>query len=142
MSDYKSIQRLIAVQAIYETTLNKRRQNDSTEEIFHDIISSSEFKKKLEGSNLSLSKEIYKGVLINLDSIDNILSKSMDNNNKLKSMNKLLISIFRSAIYELCYIANISKNIIISEYLLITNRFFGDKESSLVNGVLDNLKKI
>ena len=39
MSDYKSIQRLIAVQAIYETTLNKRRQNDSTEEIFHDIIS-------------------------------------------------------------------------------------------------------
>ena len=75
MSNYKSIQRLIAVQAIYETTLNKRRQNDSIEEIFHDIISNSEFKKKLEGSNLSLSKEIYKGVLINLDSIDNILSK-------------------------------------------------------------------
>ncbi len=142
MSNYKSIQRLIAVQAIYETTLNKRRQNDSIEEIFHDIISNSEFKKKLEGSNLSLSKEIYKGVLINLDSIDNILSKSMDNNNKLKSMNKLLISIFRSAIYELLYIANISKNIVISEYLLITNRFFGDKESSLVNGVLDNLQKI
>ena len=142
MSNYKSIQRLIAVQAIYETTLNKRRQNDSIEEIFHDIISNSEFKKKLEGSNLSLSKEIYKGVLINLDSIDNILSKTMDNNNKLKSMNKLLISIFRSAIYELCYIANISKNIVISEYLLITNRFFGDKESSLVNGVLDNLQKI
>ena len=142
MSNYKSIQRLIAVQAIYETTLNKRRQNDSIEEIFHDIISNSEFKKKLEGSNLSLSKEIYKGVLINLDSIDNILSKTMDNNNKLKSMNKLLISIFRSAIYELCYIANTSKNIVISEYLLITNRFFGDKESSLVNGVLDNLQKI
>ena len=140
MSDYKSIQRLIAVQAIYETTLNKRRQNDSTEEIFHDIISSSEFKKKLEGSNLSLSKEIYKGVLINLDSIDNILSKSMDNNNKLKSMNKLLISIFRSAIYEILFSNNVKKKILISEYLLIANRFFGNNETALINGVLDNLQ--
>ena len=34
----------------------------------------------------------------------------------------------------------ISKKIVISEYLLISNHFFGNKEATLLNGVLDNLR--
>ena len=38
------------------------------------------------------------------------------------------------------YEKNISKNIVISEYLAIADRFLIKKETSLLNGVLDNLK--
>ena len=61
---------------------------------------------------------------------------------KLLSFDKLLLSIFRSAIFELVIKRKVSKKIIISEYLLISNRFFGDNEASLLNGVLDNLLEI
>ena len=55
-------------------------------------------------------------------------------------MDKLLISIFRSAIYEILFSNDASKKIVITEYLLIANRFFGNNETALINGVLDNLQ--
>ena len=59
---------------------------------------------------------------------------------KINTMDKLLISIFRSAIYEILFSDNVTKKIVISEYLLIANRFFGNNETALINGVLDNLQ--
>ena len=56
-------------------------------------------------------------------------------------MDKLLLSIFKVAIFELMFQENISKKIVISEYLMIANRFFEDSEIGLLNGVLDNLQK-
>ena len=55
-------------------------------------------------------------------------------------MDKLLLSIFRCEIYEIEVKKEISKKIVISEYLLISNHFFGNKEAALLNGVLDNLR--
>ena len=57
-----------------------------------------------------------------------------------KLFDKLLLSIFRCAIYEIEVKKEISKKIVISEYLLISNQFFGNKEATLLNGVLDNLR--
>ena len=54
-------------------------------------------------------------------------------------MDKLLISIFRPAIYEIEF-GDTAKKIAISEYLLIANRYFGRNEISLINGVLANLQ--
>ena len=78
----------------------------------------------------------------NLKTIDSILKKSLKKNNKVQSFDKLLLSIFRCAIYEIVLKNEISKKIVISEYLLISNHFFGIKEATLLNGVLDNLREI
>ena len=59
---------------------------------------------------------------------------------KVDTMDKLLISIFRSAIYEIVFSDSVKKKIVISEYLLIANRFFENNETALINGVLDNLQ--
>ena len=65
----------------------------------------------------------------------------VDNPNVLLcSFDKILLSIFRCAIYEIEVKKEISKKIVISEYLLISNQFFGNKEATLLNGVLDNLR--
>ena len=141
MTDIKSIQRLLVVQTVYEQTLNKNREDIKVEELFSDIIKQSSYKDKLKKSNLNFAKELYIGLRKNHVGIDKILLSSLSNKNKLKTMDKLLLSIFKVAIFELMFQENISKKIVISEYLMMANRFFEDSEIGLLNGVLDNLQK-
>ena len=140
MSDIKSYQRLLAVQALYESTINKKEVNESFDELILHIIENSDFKNKINSSKLLLTEEIFKGVSSNLKEIDLILKSSLNNKSKAQSFDKLLLSIFRCAIYEIEVKKQISKKIVISEYLLISNHFFGNKEATLINGVLDNLR--
>ena len=140
MSDIKSYQRLLAVQALYEFTINKRGMDDSFDELLLHIVENSDFKNKINNSKLLLTKEILKGVYSNLKKIDLILKSSLKDKSKVQSFDKLLLSIFRCAIYEIEVKKEISKKIVISEYLLISNHFFGNKEAALLNGVLDNLR--
>ena len=140
MSDIKSYQRLLAVQALYEFTINKQGIDDSFDELLLHIVENSDFKNKINNSKLLLTKEILKGVYFNLKKIDSILKTSLTDKSKVQSFDKLLLSIFRCAIYEIEVKKEISKKIVISEYLLISNHFFGNKEAALLNGVLDNLR--
>ena len=140
MSDIKSYQRLLAVQALYEFTINKQGIDDSFDELLLHIVENSDFKNKINNSKLLLTKEILKGVYFNLKKIDLILKSSLKDKSKVQSFDKLLLSIFRCAIYEIEVKKEISKKIVISEYLLISNHFFGNKEAALLNGVLDNLR--
>ena len=140
MSDVKSYQRLLAVQDLYEFAINKKDKDYSFDELLLHIVKNSDFKNKINSSKLLLTKEIFKGVFFNLKKIDLILESSLKNKSKAQSFDKLLLSIFRCAIYEIEVKKEISKKIVISEYLLISNHFFGNKEAALLNGVLDNLR--
>ncbi len=141
MSNIKSFQRLLVVQALYELSINENRSQTPINEILANIVEHSDYKKKMNNTNLKFAEKIYAGVLENIDEINKILKVSMNKKVKINTMDKLLISIFRSAIYEILFSDNVTKKIVISEYLLIANRFFGNNETALINGVLDNLQK-
>ena len=128
------------VQALYELSINENRSQIPIKEVFADIVDQSDYKKKLSNSNLNFAEKIFEGVIENLDEINKILKLSMSKKVKIDTMDKLLISIFRSAIYEIVFSDSVKKKIVISEYLLIANRFFGNNETALINGVLDNLQ--
>ena len=140
MSNLKSLQRLLVVQAIYEISINKERIKGETEEILRDIVLNLDLGKKLEKSNLNFATRLLNGVIDKIDQIEDILSKSFNNKNKLKTLDNMLLAIFKPAIFEIIFDKNTSKNIVISEYLAIADRFLIKKETSLLNGVLDNLK--
>ena len=140
MSDLKSLQRLLVVQAIYEISINKERIKEETEEVLRDIIQNLDLVRKLEKSNLNFAKRIFNGVINKIDQIEEILSKSFNDKKKLKSLDNMLLAIFKPAIFEIIYEKDTTKNIVISEYLAIADRFLIKKETSLLNGVLDNLK--
>tara|TARA_A100001035_G_C27584394_1_gene409063 strand:+ start:249 stop:677 length:429 start_codon:yes stop_codon:yes gene_type:complete len=142
MSNIKSYQRLLAVQALYEAAINKKVFDASFNEIIQHIIENGDYKNKFNNSKLLLTKEICKGVLSNFKKIDLILQNSLTNKSKLQSFDKLLLSILRCAIFEIAIKREISKKIVISEYLLISNHFFDNREAILLNGVLDNLREI
>ena len=138
MSNLKSLQRLLVVQAIYEISINQERKKEETKDILRDIIQNLDLSRKLDKSNLNFAVRLLDGVINKSDQIDNILSNSLKN--KLKTSDNMLLAIFKPAIFEIIYDKNISKNIVISEYLAIADRFLIKKETSLLNGVLDNLK--
>ena len=121
-------------------------ENQLKEGISHKSVSNDDIEQgmnrlnKINNSKLLLTKEILKGVYFNLKKIDLILKSSLKDKSKVQSFDKLLLSIFRCAIYEIEVKKEISKKIVISEYLLISNHFFGNKEATLLNGVLDNLR--
>ena len=140
MSNLKSLQRLLVVQAIYEISINKERLKEETEEILRDIIKNLNLGNKLEKSNLNFATRLLDGVIDQIDQIDDVLSKSFENKNKLKTSDNMLLAIFKPAIFEIIFEKNTSKNIVISEYLAIADRFLIKKDTSLLNGVLDNLK--
>ena len=140
MSNIKSFQRLLVVQALYELSINVNRSQTPINEIFANIVEHTDYKKKMNNTNLKFAEKIYAGVMENIDEINKILKVSMNKKIKIDTMDKLLISIFRSAIYEILFSDNVTKKIVISEYLLIANRFFGNNETALINGVLDNLQ--
>ena len=140
MSNLKSLQRLLVVQAIYEISINKERIKEETEEILRDIMQNLDLGKKLEKSNLNFATRLLDGVIEKIDEIEDVLSKSFNNKNKLKTSDNMLLAIFKPAIFEIVFDKNTSKNIVISEYLAIADRFLIKKETSLLNGVLDNLK--
>ena len=140
MSELKSIQRLLVVQALYEISINKERIKEETIGILRDIIQNLNLGKKLNKSNLNFAKRLLDGVIDNFDQIELVLNNSFKNKNKLKTSDKMLLAIFKPAIFEIIYEIDTSKNIVISEYLAIADRFLIKKEISLLNGVLDNLK--
>ena len=140
MSNIKSFQRLLVVQALYELSINENRSQTPINEIFANIVEHADYKKKMNNTNLKFAEKIYVGVMENIDEINKILKVSINKKVKINTMDKLLISIFRSAIYEILFSDNVTKKIVISEYLLIANRFFGNSETALINGVLDNLQ--
>ena len=140
MSELKSIQRLLVVQALYEISINKERIKEETKGILRDIIQNLNLGKKLNKSNLNFAKRLLDGVIDNFDQIEEVLNNSFKNKNKLKTSDKMLLAIFKPAIFEIIYEMDTSKNIVISEYLAIADRFLIKKEISLLNGVLDNLK--
>ena len=102
MSDIKSYQRLLAVQALYEFTINKRGLDDSFDELLLHIVENSDFKNKINNSKLLLTKEILKGVYFNLKKIDSILKTSLTDKSKVQSFDKLLLS-FIFEIYFLLF---------------------------------------
>jgi len=140
MSNLKSLQRLLVVQAMYEISINKERIKHDSQQILRDIIYSLDLGKKLGKSNLNFAIRLLDGVINKIDQIEDILSKSFNDKKKLKTSDSMLLAIFKPAIFEIVYEKDTSKNIVISEYLAIADRFLIKKETGLLNGVLDNLK--
>ena len=139
MSNIKSLQRLLVVQSIYQLSINRDAVKYSIKDIFNQIIENSEYKKSISKSNLAFAEKIFLGVQDNSDEINRDLRDVLSNKNKIESIDPLLLAIFHPAIYELKYGPKISKKVVISEYLIIANKFFSSKEIGLLNGVLDNI---
>lgn len=141
MTEIKSLQRILAVQLLYQSSINNNDGNFDIDEILKQSIETKNFNKLKKKSNLNFTKKIYSGVFLNNKSIDEDIILALGSSHNFRKFENLLKFILRAAVFELKYGEQLSKNIIISEYLKVTDSFYSNKEASLVNGILDNVQK-
>ena len=141
MTEVKSLQRMLAVQILYQKSINPNDDHFDINETLKDAIETLKLNKLKRKSNLNFAKKIYSGVRSNNKSLESDILLALGSSHDFKKFENLLKFILKAAVFELKYDNQLSKKIIISEYLKITDSFYANNEASLVNGILDNIQK-
>ena len=140
MSEIKSLQRMVAIQLMYQVSINPYEKDLDIKKALNEIIEALNLNKLKKKSNLNFAINLFEGVKINKEAIDQKIISSLGTSHTFNKFENLLKFILRSAVFELSFDNNLSKKIVISEYLKITDSFYSSKETSLINGVLDNIE--
>lgn len=138
MSEPKSLQRLLAVQALYQISINELSSENSIDSILETAIQQPGLEELKKKPNFNYAKKILNGFLENSQQIDLLIRTSLTASRSLDKLDKLIQAILYLAIYEIKFGPKVPKKIIINEYLNISHIFFTGTESKLINGILDS----
>ena len=138
MSEPKSLQRLLAVQALYQISINELSNENSIDSILETAIQQPGLEELKKKPNFNYAKKILNGFLENSKQIDLLIRTSLTASRSLDKLDKLIQAILNLAIYEIKFGPKVPKKIIINEYLNISHIFFTGAESKLINGILDS----
>ena len=138
MSEPKSLQRLLAVQALYQISINELSSENSIDLILETAIQQPGLEELKKKPNFNYAKKILNWFLENSQQIDLLIRTSLTASRSLDKLDKLIQAILNLAIYEIKFGPKVPKKIIINEYLNISHIFFTGTESKLINGILDS----
>ena len=86
-------------------------------------------------------KDIVNGTIEREELINTEINNHLDQDLKIKNMDKVFQIIIKSAIFEFLYKPNTSIKIIINEYLKASNFFIDDSQTKYLNALLDKISK-
>ena len=118
----KNNPRVIIIQKLYGKFFNKEEELTFPKHRFKKFI-----------------KDVVKGTIERNEVIDNEIQIHLENDIKLKKLDKIFIIIIKSAIFEFLYKPNTSIKIIINEYLKASNFFIDDSQTKYLNALLDKI---
>ena len=108
--------------------------NDTINDFFDDILE----EQKIRNKQRDFSRDLFAGVITNLNTIDSELSKHLDSWD-MNSIGKIEKAILRLGTYEIVG-AKTDKAIIINEAVELAKELADDKSPQFINGVLDSLQ--
>ena len=130
----RSWSRILAVQALYQLSLNKDAKESK---VIKDLIQNKESKNRAD--KIFLSKLVKETIKKKTKLVNEIISAS--NKSKFDKMETLLKVILKLGTCELFYFKNIPTNVSLSQYVKVGSSFLNDKEVGLINGILDKVSK-
>ena len=86
-------------------------------------------------------KDIVNGTIEREELINTEINNHLEQDLKIKNMDKVFQIIIKSAIFEILYKPNTSIKIIINEYLKASNFFIDDSQTKYLNALLDKISK-
>ena len=86
-------------------------------------------------------KEIVNGTIEREELINTEIKNHLEQDLKIKNMDKVFQIIIKSAIFEFLYKPNTSLKIIINEYLKASNFFIDVSQTKYLNALLDKISK-
>lgn len=141
----KSVARLYAVQAVYQMLVNGTAADQVIDDFIVYRIGSEPDLKDLPVPEGNLFRAIVDGVGRQRATLDPVLEQHLKNDQKIAELDDkepLLHSILLCGAYELMGHSDIDAPIIISDYLNVTHSYYEGREASMINGILDALKKL
>ena len=130
----RSWTRILAVQALYQLSLNKDAKESK---VIKDLIQNEVSKNRAD--KIFLSKLVKETIKKKTKLVNKIISAS--NKSKFDKMETLLKVILKLGTCELFYFKNIPINVSLSQYVKVGSSFLNDKEVGLINGILDKVSK-
>ena len=133
--------RLAAVQALYEIEVSGANVN----EVVPDMVGRG-FANLLEDSSVKVARPDAKlferlvlGSFEDRGILDQLIVDSLQQPGHFERIEVILRAILRLGAYELLAMSDVPAKVVISEYMDIGDAFFGGKELSLINAVLDRI---
>jgi N utilization substance protein B len=87
-------------------------------------------------------KDVVTGTLERIEFLEETIIKHLDTDIDFKRTDNLLKIILFSAVFELIFKHNTPKNVIISEYIKVSEFFLEKTQIGYLNAILDKLSKI
>ncbi len=125
--------REIAMELLYQSTMNEKSAEDLMDDYFEDNQDD-----LIEDTDMDYLQEILDGVLNNKEKLDAYIEKYLVKW-KLSRISKINLSILRLATYELLYKQDIPQKVSIFEAVEMAKKFSDETSGSFINGVLDKI---
>ncbi len=138
--DPRHAARKIALQVLFEWSFNSLEVETIFERDLKTLSNLDDPKSSIEKLDDKLSLFLVKGVTENLETLDNIISKSAPEW-PVNQIAKIDLEILRLAIFELYIARNVPPKVSIDEAVELAKEFGGDNSSKFVNGVLGTVVK-
>lgn len=135
----KTASRICAVQVLYESSFLLKNIELIINSYFKNYLNPILLELNIKDIDRQLFNSIIEGVNENIIEIDLIITKNIAQNWSFDRLSKTEISVFRLAVFELSFVKNFSKKIIINEYISIFESFGGN--ANFANGMLENISK-
>jgi len=135
----KTASRICAVQVLYESSFCLNNIDFIIKSYFENYLNTILLDLNIKNIDEDLFYSIIKGVNENNLKIDEIITENLSEKWSLERLSKTEISVFRLAVYELCYEQMFCKKTVINEYISIFEAFGGNTD--FANGILENISQ-
>jgi N utilization substance protein B len=137
----RSTARLAAIQALYQIALSGADPEQVIAEFAAHRLGEGIDGVRLLKADPSLFAEIVRGVVRSRADLDDMIAAVLVEDWTIERLETLLACILRAGAHELADRADVPARVVISEYVDLADAFYGEKETGLVNGVLDRLAR-
>ena len=133
--------RLAAVQALYQMEQSGQSGNAAIRDLMDDRLGMGPDEAPIEEADPDLFKSIVQATIEHQKTIDSAILKFLNSGWKLSRLDATSRSILRAATAELVAHQDLSRRILLDEYVSLAHDFFDKTEANFVNAVLENISK-
>ncbi len=133
--------RLAAVQALYQMEQTGQSAKAAIRDLMDDRLGVGPDEAPVEEADPDLFKSIVNATIEHQAAVDKAILSRLSSGWKLSRLDATTRSILRAAVAELIAHQELSRRILLDEYVSLAHDFFDKTEANFVNAVLDNVAK-
>ena len=133
--------RLAAVQALYQIALTSADPAIVITEFMRHRLGRAIEEGGVPDSDPQLFADLVRGAAAMSGELDDMIAAVLDPDWSVERLELLLLAVLRAGAYEISARPDLPVRVAISEYVAISAAFLGDRETGLVNGILDRIAR-